>query len=135
MQLMHGIGELQMSSNYNDTENYCKDCDRSIYGKYPSCDINIENDGRYVKAGSPCYCKVNSTVGGMVEKYPWENRKLKKCPFCGGEARLLRYARKKYGKDEYIIGTAVCCGVCDARIFFRSETLAIEAWNRRVKDD
>ena len=21
-----------MSSNYNDAENYCKDCDRSIYG-------------------------------------------------------------------------------------------------------
>lgn len=66
-----------MSSNYNDTENYCKDCDRSIYGEYPSCDINIENDGRYVKAGSPCYCKVNSTVGGMVEKYPWKIGNLK----------------------------------------------------------
>ena len=22
-----------MSKNYDDTENYCKDCDRSIYGK------------------------------------------------------------------------------------------------------
>lgn len=61
---------------------------------------------------------------------------LKRCPFCGGEARLIRDARKRYGsKDEYIVGTAVCCGVCEARIFFRSETLAIESWNRRVNDE
>lgn len=62
-----------MSGNYNDTENYCKDCDRSIYGKYPSCDVNIENDGRYTKPGTPCYCKCREGVG-MVEKYPWEKR-------------------------------------------------------------
>lgn len=62
-----------MSDNYYDAENYCKDCDRSIYGKYPSCDINIENNGRYVQAGSKCYCKCREGVG-MVEKYPWDMR-------------------------------------------------------------
>jgi len=62
-----------MSKNYDDTENYCKDCDRSIYGKYPSCDINIENNGKYTKPGAPCYCKCREGVG-MVEKYPWERR-------------------------------------------------------------
>ena len=60
-----------MGNNYNDIENYCKDCDRSIYGKYPSCDTNIENDGKYTKPGTPCYCKCREGVG-MVEKYPWE---------------------------------------------------------------
>ena len=60
-----------MSSNYNDTENYCKDCDRSIYGKYHNCDINIENNnGMYVKGDSKCYCKI--TNGKRSEKYPWE---------------------------------------------------------------
>lgn len=62
-----------MSSNYNDAENYCKDCDRSIYGECPSCDTNIENNGRYTKPGSPCYCKCRKGEG-MVEKYPWERR-------------------------------------------------------------
>ena len=62
-----------MSSNYNDAENYCKDCDRSIYGKYHNCDINIENDGKYVKGEYPCYCKVGLD-GKMAEKYPWEKR-------------------------------------------------------------
>lgn len=56
-----------------DRENYCKDCDRSIYGKHPSCDVNIENNGRYVMAGPKCYCKI--TNGKMAEKYPWEETK------------------------------------------------------------
>ena len=62
-----------MSNNYNDTENYCRDCDRSIYGKYPSCDINIENNGKYVGSGK-CYCKTRAGVG-MVERYHWEEVK------------------------------------------------------------
>ena len=58
-----------MSSDFRDVENYCKDCSRSIYGEIPSCDINIENNGRYVKSGK-CYCKVKD--GHMAEQYPWE---------------------------------------------------------------
>ena len=53
-----------------DRETYCKDCDRSIYGKHPSCDINIENDGRYVKGNPKCFCKIVN--GKRAEKYPWE---------------------------------------------------------------
>lgn len=44
-----------------DRKTYCKDCDRSIYGKYHDCDINIENDGEYVLADEideKCYCKI-----------------------------------------------------------------------------
>ena len=51
-------------------ETYCKDCDRSIHGRYHDCDINIENDGRYVKGDSKCYCKIVN--GKRAEKYPWE---------------------------------------------------------------
>lgn len=58
---------------------------------------------------------------------------LKSCPFCGGEARLLLNAKRKiYGKDEYRTGVVVCCNVCEARMFYGSEKLAIEAWNRRA---
>ena len=59
-------------SNNNDVENYCKDCDRSIYGKYKDCDVNIENDGKYVMSDSKCYCKIVN--GERAEKYPWENK-------------------------------------------------------------
>ena len=60
------------------------------------------------------------------------NSGLRKCPFCGGEARLIRNARRKiYGKDEYRVGVVACCNVCEARMFYGSEKLAIEAWNRR----
>jgi Lar family restriction alleviation protein len=59
--------------------------------------------------------------------------KLKPCPFCGGEARLLLNAKRKiYGKDEYRTGVVACCNVCEARMFYGSEKLAIEAWNRRM---
>lgn len=40
-------------------DNYCKDCKRSIYGEYKNCDVNIENNGKYV--GPPnqeCGCKI-----------------------------------------------------------------------------
>lgn len=52
-----------------NNENYCRDCDRSIYGEFPSCDVNIENNGKYTKEGK-CYCKI--TDGKMAEKYPWQ---------------------------------------------------------------
>jgi hypothetical protein len=53
-------------------ETYCSDCDRSIYGKYHDCDVNIENDGKYVLADEKCYCKIVN--GERAEKYPWERR-------------------------------------------------------------
>ena len=37
---------------------YCRNCKRSIYGEYKDCDINIENDGQYVKGITKCGCKV-----------------------------------------------------------------------------
>ena len=64
------------------------------------------------------------------------NSKLKPCPFCGGEARLLLNAKRKiYGKDEYRTGVVACCNVCEARMFYGSEKLAIEAWNRRAENE
>ena len=54
-----------------DKETYCKNCKRSIYGEYNDCDINIENDGLYVKGNTPCYCKVLPD-GTRAEKYSWE---------------------------------------------------------------
>ncbi len=41
-----------------DRDNYCKDCKRSIYGEYKNCDVNIENNGKYVGSESECSCKV-----------------------------------------------------------------------------
>lgn len=61
--------------------------------------------------------------------------KLKLCPFCGGKAFLAHGAKRKiYGKDEYRTGTAVYCGVCEARMFYANPKLAVEAWNRRAND-
>ena len=61
---------------------------------------------------------------------------LKPCPFCGGEARLLLNAKRKiYGKDEYRTGVVACCNVCEARMFYGSEKLAIDAWNRRTGEN
>ena len=62
-----------------------------------------------------------------------QKQELKPCPFCGGEARLLLNAKRKiYGKNEYRTGVVACCNVCEARMFYGSEKLAIEAWNRRA---
>ncbi len=56
-----------------DRNNYCKDCDRSIYATgilAKSCDTNVENNGHYNLAGEKCYCKIVN--GERAEKYPWE---------------------------------------------------------------
>ena len=61
---------------------------------------------------------------------------LKPCPFCGGMAHIGYNAKRKiYSKDEYKTGVAIYRGVCEARMFYVSEELAIKAWNRRASDD
>lgn len=50
------------------------DCERSIYAENPSCDINIENYGRYT-SNLKCYCKIVN--GKMAEKYPWNIKEKK----------------------------------------------------------
>ena len=61
---------------------------------------------------------------------------LKPCPFCGGTAELSE------GKFDEKAMSYVMCRKCEARgEFFNvspryaSAIRAIEAWNRRVKDD
>lgn len=49
---------------------YCKNCDRSIYGSTKDCDTNIENNGKYVGSDDKCYCKIVN--GKRAEKYSWE---------------------------------------------------------------
>ena len=71
----HGVGEEKGETMIN-RETYCNDCDRSIYGKYHDCDVNIENDGKYVMSDEKCYCKIIN--GERVEKYPWEIRENEK---------------------------------------------------------
>ncbi len=51
-----------------DRETYCMDCERSIYGRLTSCDVNIENNGRYVMAGEECHCKVKKKPAEHFEE-------------------------------------------------------------------
>ena len=56
--------------------------------------------------------------------------KLKKCPFCGGEAELI----KRKSNFPYIHG--VWCIGCNCRTSFeKSEEIAIEKWNNRKPVD
>lgn len=65
------IAELEPNENCRYEENYCKDCDRSLYGKDHDCETNIQHGGHFVIPGAKCYSKrVN---GKRVEKYPWED--------------------------------------------------------------
>lgn len=61
---------------------------------------------------------------------------LKKCPFCGGEAKMK--------VNESTLNTLITCQSCNVtmknnlkghkRIKKLLEELAIEAWNRRVEE-
>ena len=50
-----------------ERETYCRDCIKSIYGKYPCCDVNIENNGKYPMANEKCYSKTVDEK--LVEKF------------------------------------------------------------------
>lgn len=49
--------------------------------------------------------------------------KLKPCPFCGGEARLI-------GHFPY---TITCCKCRATTVFYNTPEKAIDAWNNRVE--
>lgn len=53
--------------------------------------------------------------------------KLRRCPFCGGEAEVW--------VSDVTDRAVIYCKVCDARIMKPNEQEAIEAWNRRYKGD
>ena len=65
------------------------------------------------------------------EDYP----KLLNCPFCGGEARLIKESYSMWSGIPHDF--AVVCKNCHASIrqFFTTEAEAIEAWNRRADND
>lgn len=54
--------------------------------------------------------------------------KLKPCPFCGGEARLIEMGIHVWSPR---------CTQCECKLdkVYRSEQQAIEAWNRREPID
>lgn len=86
------------------------------------------------------------------------SEELKPCPFCGGKGHLssreIRYIGQNYfGAKKIKIGVQIICGRCKARggvatgeVIYASyqeqrksieplEHTAIEAWNRRAKDE
>lgn len=62
------------------------------------------------------------------------NEELKPCPFCAGEAGIAHNAIRTTIDGRRITGTCVYCTICNAQMFYRSNKLAIESWNRRAKE-
>lgn len=57
---------------------------------------------------------------------------LKKCPFCGGEAKVEYF---KSINNVEIVAAEVMCTKCRASSgTYRTKEEAIEAWNRRVEE-
>lgn len=54
------------------------------------------------------------------------NEKLKPCPFCGGEAELIKIYNTQW---HY-----VQCVKCKVKTEHKTEQEAINAWNTRVKE-
>lgn len=72
----------------------------------------------------------------MSEKNDRMNEKrLKKCPFCGGEARLEQVPSATWDKFVVTCKSPKCCafyiGYCDEGLY-DTRTKAIESWNTRV---
>ena len=63
------------------------------------------------------------------------SEQLKRCPFCGGKAKMERVKQVWDNIHEY----CVKCYKCNANIYYSSDsadngkTKVIEAWNRRAE--
>ena len=56
---------------------------------------------------------------------------LKKCPFCGGEGRIV-HTTPTSGHSKWFIS----CNECNADTdFYKTDDEAIEAWNKRYEPD
>ena len=62
---------------------------------------------------------------------------LKPCPFCGNNEPTIRIFRGKNGwRDRYAVICRYDEGGCGAESgLYHYEIEAVEAWNRRAKDD
>jgi len=70
----------------------------------------------------PCRrCKYNDWEDNYKES-------LKRCPFCGGEARIV-VDEDDYSNKDYCVECGSCCA---DTMWFNSKEEAINAWNRRV---
>lgn len=67
------------------------------------------------------------------------SEELKKCPFCGYDTRVEMTGTTIENGEEYDDYTVVCTNrecLCFLGVgLFRSKEAAIEAWNRRVKNE
>ena len=59
---------------------------------------------------------------------------LKRCPFCGGEAKLTKF--KPFNEYEFFVECMnVSCAVIPKTWIYKTETEAIVAWNNRVDEE
>ncbi|MBQ9613247.1 MAG: Lar family restriction alleviation protein [Lachnospiraceae bacterium] len=63
--------------------------------------------------------------------------KLKSCPFCGGKAELFKH--RSFGQPDYGSYSVACgtydCIMSDGGSSYATKHEAIEAWNRRRKEN
>lgn len=58
-------------------------------------------------------------------------KELKQCPFCGGEAYVQKHDFDMLNSTYGVICLECCC---ETYQFYNTQEMAIEAWNKRVKD-
>ena len=62
-----------------------------------------------------------------MESEVWKMNELKPCPFCGGEAVIVRFRECKKYKPR--------CKECNCKLgYYNSKKRAVIEWNQRVHD-
>lgn len=82
---------------------------------------------RHTCSSCPAGRKTRMCVLGWLELEFKEEVELRKCPFCGGEAKIIDIS------SSYITHVWIECPKCLSRtVAFCNKEEAIDAWNRRV---
>lgn len=59
--------------------------------------------------------------------------KLKECPFCGGEAKIIKQGHREYAPTYYVRCTTIFCRI--ATPHYKKEAEVIRIWNTRKPMD
>lgn len=81
-----------------------------------------------------CHVIERVTRGEWSQPYEWDNKQLKPCPFCGGDAiRVTLTAEDGLDNEGGDVITCIKCGASSHVEFGYKENL-VSKWNTRIRD-
>ena len=123
------MNEFDMQIFYNNLKRLCKKQNKRMQDLERFCNVSKGYFSRSTKEkiniNVAIFFKVKEYFGVEIEELIKRHVFIDNCPFCGGEAELIKCHDKRY----YVV-----CTECNCATNTESDkNVVVEKWNRRVK--